>query len=187
MLRAMKMTSLFYGPIDGQNSLPGLAGRGAAALPGRRGADDRPAGRCAIDFALDADSLWQVTGRVRGARIECHQGRLWLTQSGAVADVILQPGQSFTAEGDGAIVVQQVSASIADGIAFGTVTVSGGVARLKIQRGRKAGAATRLGMELAGGNRAFAWEQSAFIVLWLSGVFGVAYCLKAVLSLPWPY
>ncbi len=59
-------------------------------------------------------------------------------------------------------------------------------ARLKIQRGEKYAARTRLGMDLTVRDQTGSWEQLVFVALWLCGLFSVGYCLKIVLSLPWP-
>ena len=53
-------------------------------------------------------------------------------------------------------------------------------ARLKIHRGQKSAALTRLGMDLIRDQTGW-WEQLVFLALWLSGLFSVGYCLKAVL------
>ncbi|PYK60574.1 MAG: hypothetical protein DME21_11310 [Verrucomicrobia bacterium] len=58
-------------------------------------------------------------------------------------------------------------------------------ARLKIHRGQKSAALTRLGMDLIRDQTGW-WEQLVFLALWLCGLFSVGYCLKTVLSLPWP-
>src|SRR5437867_8408244 len=120
----MKMTSLSCGQGRERHGVLELPWRwGAAFLGQRRAADWASAGR-AIEFALDRNSLWRIAGSVRGVRIDCREGRLWLTQAGASADVILQPGQSFVANAGGAIVVQSVAlfdTKAAD--ALGTLTV----------------------------------------------------------------
>ena len=183
----MKMTSLSCGPGDERNGVRELSWRWGAALLGQRRAADRALPSRTIEFALDRNSLWRIAGSVRGARIDCHQGRLWLTQAGAAADVILQPGQSFVANAGGAIVVQPVPASdCMDEAALGTLTVTTGAARLKIHRRQTAAAPARIGMDLADRDRPGRWEELAFIAVWICGVFSVWYCLKTVLSLTWP-
>jgi len=180
----MKMTSLSCGQGGGVPELPWRWG--AAFLRQRRAADRAIAGRT-IEFALDRNSLWRIAGSVRGVRIDCRQGRLWLTQAGAAADVILQPGQSFVAKAGGAIVVQSVSSfNATDAAALGTLTVVPGAARPKMHRGQTAAGPARIGMDLAGRDRAGMWEELAFVAVWLCGVFSVWYCVKTVLSLPWP-
>ena len=179
----MKRTSLLSGSGGQQGQVPELAWRWGAALFGRRRAAARHLTLRTLEFALDARSLWRIAGDLRGVRIECRRGRLWLTQAGAASDVILQPGQDFVAGPDGAIVVQPVFAS-ADEIALGRVTLTGGAARLKFHPGLNAGAPARIGMDLSARERAASWEQLAFIVLWLCGLFSVGYCLQPVLWLP---
>jgi hypothetical protein len=183
----MKMTSLFCGQGGERNGVLELPWRWGAAFLGQRLAADRAIAGRTIEFALDRSSLWRIAGSVRGVRIDCRQGRLWLTQAGAAADVILQPGQSFVTNAEGAIVVQAVPACDAtEEAALGTLTVTTAAARLKIHRRQTAAAPARIGMDLAEGDRAGMLEQLAFITVWLCGVFSVWCCLKTVLSLPWP-
>jgi len=155
----MKMTLLSCGQNGERNGVLELPWRwGAAFLGQRRAADWERAGRT-IEFALDRNSLWRIAGRVRGVRIDCRQGRLWLTQAGAVADVILQPGQSFVANGEGAIVVQPVPSFIAaEEAVLGTLTVTPGAARLQIHRRQMAAARARIGMDRADHDRTGMWE-----------------------------
>ena len=179
----MKITSLSCGQGGERNGVLELPWRWGAALLGQRRAADRAIASRTIEFALDRDSLWRIAGSVRGVRIDCHRGRLWLTQGGAAADVILQPGQSFVAKAEGAIVVQSVSSFYAtDEAAFGTLTVVTRAARLKIHRGQTVAAAARIGLDLDDRDRTGMWEQLAFIAVWLCGVFSVWYCLKTVLA-----
>ena len=179
----MKTTSLSCGQGGVRKGVLDLPWRwGIAFLGQRRVADRRSAGR-AIEFAMDSHSLWRIAGRVRGVRIDCRQGRLWLTQAGAAADVILQAGQSFVADTGGAIVVQPVpSVSAIDQAALGTLTVTPGVARLQIHRRQTAAAPARVAMNLAGRDWTGMGEHLAFVALWFCGLFGVWYCLKSVLS-----
>src|SRR5439155_12497207 len=144
----MKITSLSIGWGGERNGVLELPWRwGAAFLGARRTADPAGVGRT-IEFALERNSLWRIAGHVRGVRIDCRQGRLWLTQAGAAADVILQPGQRFVANAGGAIVVQSVSSfNATDEAALGTLTVSTGAPRLKIHRGQTAAAPARIGMD----------------------------------------
>ena|SRR2546425_270624 len=183
----MKMTSLSCSQGGERNGVLELPWRRSAALLGQRRVVDRAIAGRTIEFALDRNSLWRIAGSVRGVRIDCHQGWLWLTQAGAAADVILQPGQSFVARAGGAIIVQSVSSfNATDEAALGTLTVATGAGRLKMHRGQTAAGPARIGMDLADRDRAGMWEQLAFIAVWLCGVFSVWYCLKTVLSLPWP-
>ena len=179
----MKMTSLSCGQGRERHGVLELPWRWGAAFLGQRRAADRAIAGRTIEFALDSNSLWRIAGSVRGARIDCHQGWLWLTQAGAAADVILQPGQSFVAMARGAIVVQSVSSfNATDEAALGTLTVSTGAPRLKIHRGQTAAAPARIGMDLDNRDRTGMWEELAFIAVWLCGVFSVWYCLKTVFS-----
>ena len=183
----MKMTSLSRGQSSGRNGVLEFPWRWGAAFLGQRQAAGRARAGRAIEFALDRNSLWRIAGSLRGVRIDCREGQLWLTQAGAAADVILQPGQSFVANTGGAIVVQAVpSFNAEDAAALGTLTVTTGAERLKIHRRQANAAPTRIGMDLVGRDRTRLWEQLAFVALWLCGVFSVCYCLKTLLSLPWP-
>ncbi len=187
MVGVMKMTSLSCGRGGERNGVLELPWRWGATFWGQRRAADRAIAGRTIEFALDRNSLWRIAGSVRGVRIDCRQGRLWLTQAGAAADVILQPGQSFVAKVGGAIVVQSVSSfNATEEAALGTLTVATGAARLKIHSGQTAAAPARIGMDVDDRDRTGMWEQLAFIAVWLCGVFSVWYCLKTVLSLPWP-
>ena len=182
----MRITSSSCCPRGERNGGPGLAWRWGAAFLGRRRAADRPSAGRTIEFAMDRNSLWRIAGDVRGVRIDCRQGRLWLTQTGAAADVILQAGQSFVADAGGAIVVQPVlSFNASEDAVLGTLTVTSGASRLRIHRRRAVAAPARIGMGMADRDRSAMWEQLAFVAVSFCGVFSVWYCLKAVLSLPW--
>jgi len=188
MMGAMKMISLFHSGPGGagvRSGVPELAWRWGAALFGRRREGMPDLAQRTIELALDAHSLCRIAGHVRGVRIDCSQGRLWLTQAGAAADVILQPGQGFTAVREGAIVVQPVPTSAAqDEIALGTIAVASGAARFTIHRGRNAVAPARSGLNLPAEDLAERWERLVFIALWLCSAISVGYCLETLLSLP---
>jgi hypothetical protein len=177
----MKITSLSCAQGGERSGVLELPRRWGVGFLGQRRAASSTIGGRTIEFRLDRNSLWSIAGSVRGVRIDCRHGRLWLTQAGAPADVILQPGQSFVADAGGAIVVQFVpefNASVEAAVATLTVN-TGSAARLKIHpRSAGAGAADR--------DRIGMWEQLAFIALGLCGGFSVWYCLKTGLSLTWP-
>ena len=42
----------------------------------------------------------------RGTRIDCLRGRIWITEQGCAADIVLEAGQSYDISRDGAAVVQ---------------------------------------------------------------------------------
>jgi hypothetical protein len=183
----MKTTSLSCGQAGERNGVLELPWRWRDAFLLQRRDADRTRARRAIEFTMDSNSLWRIAGSVRGVRIDCRQGRMWLTQAGAAADVILQAGQSFVADAGGTIVVQPVPSFDATGEAvLGTLTVTPGVARLEIRRRQTVAASARIGMDMADRDRTAMWEQLAFIAVSLCGVFSVWYCLKTALSLPWP-
>jgi len=162
----------------------------SAGLGERQTVAQSQAARREIEFALDANSLWRVEGKVRGLRIDCRHGRLWITQEGSVADMILLPGESFVATDDGAVVVQSVSSkgntrelSAIDGdIAFGEASVPGSV-RLKISRTSKAVTRTRIGFDPVEGDPTASWERLAYAILWGCGLVGLAHCFRTAVWL----
>ena len=185
----MKMSSLFHGFSGERNGLAELPLRWGAALLGQRRVANTPPRK--MEFVLGAQSVWRITGHVRGLRIECRHGRLWITQAGAVADVNLQPDQSFVAEDDGTVVVQPVPfphspADDSRRVAIGIATALDSNARLRIYRGDKSALQTRIGLDLVHRDNSVAWEQVVFGVLWLCGLFSVGYCLATVMQLTWP-
>ncbi|HKS36592.1 MAG TPA: DUF2917 domain-containing protein, partial [Verrucomicrobiae bacterium] len=156
------MTSLLQGPRGGNAAVSRAALRWSVGLAEPQTDSERDAEPRRVEFALDADSLWRVEGNVRGLRIDCRQGRLWVTQEGSFADRILLPGQNFLAADGGAVVVQSVSPSepsvIHDGIAFGEASVPGSV-RLGITRTSKALTRTRIGFDRVESDRTASWER----------------------------
>jgi hypothetical protein len=46
-----------------------------------------------------------------GARIECLSGQLWITQHGDERDIVLGPGQSFTFDRNGMVIVNAIRSS----------------------------------------------------------------------------
>ena len=74
----------------------------------------------------------------------------------------------------------------ADEVARGTIAATARAARLAIHRGQKSAGPIRMGMSLTDRDRTGRWEHWVFVALWLCGLFSVGYCLKTVLSLPWP-
>src|SRR5436190_6260979 len=178
---AMKTISFSYGQSGDRNRGLVPSWRWGAALLGLRRATDRTLADRTIEFTLDKNSLGRIAGSVRGVRIGCRLGRLWLTQSGAPADVILQPGQSFVADAGGSIVVQPVPGFNAPvETAVGTLTMNTGAARLKIHSRQTVAAPARIGMGQADRDRTGMWEHLAFITVWLCGGFSVWYCLKTL-------
>ena len=73
-----------------------------------------------------------------------------------------------------------------EAVVLGTLMISPGAARLQIHRRQTVAATARIGMDAADRDRTAEWEQLAFIASWLCGVFSVGYCLKTLMSLPWP-
>jgi len=215
----MKTTSLLAGPGGGNGAVPqaALSMDGTASPPagervpegrmrghsgswpsppprsaglGERQTAERHAEPRRLEFALDANSLWRVEGNVRGLRIDCRQGRLWITQEGSFADRILLPGQNFLATDGGAVVVQSVPRKtkpgelsvIDDGIAFGEASVPGSV-RLRISRTSKARTETRIGFDLVESDPTASWERLAYAVLWGCGLVGLTHCFRTAVWL----
>lgn len=48
---------------------------------------------------------------LRGARIACRQGTVWITQDGDVADTVLEPGQGFETAKPGRILIYGLGAA----------------------------------------------------------------------------
>lgn len=184
----MKMASLLDGPRGGNGAVR-AALRWSVGLVERQTDAERHAGPRTVEFALDANSLWRVEGNVRGLRIDCRQGYLWVTQEGSVADRILQPGQSFVATDGGAVVVQSVPSkgnpgglSAIDDIAFGEANVPGSV-RSRISRTSKALTRTRIGFDLVERDPTASWERLAYAILWGCGLVGLAHCFRTAVWL----
>lgn len=184
------MTSLFEDPDGGPSGIQDLALRWGAGFAGRSISEEGDAKSRTIEFALDSNSLWRIAGNLRGVRIECRLGRLWITQEGAAADVILQSGQSFVATNDGALVVQSVpssanrteSSTAGGDIAFGVASVPGSV-HLRISRTPKATTRTRIGFDLVDRDPTAPCERLAYAVLWGCGLVGLAHCFRTVIGL----
>lgn len=159
-------------------------------LEGRNYSKEDSAKSQTIEFVLDSKSLWRLAGRLHGVRIECRLGRLWITQEGAPADVILQSGQCFVATNAGVLIVQPVSSSAnrtaspaADGdIAFGAAIVPGSM-RLRISRPPKTTTRSRIGFDRVESDPMAAWERLASAILCGCGLVGLAYCFKTALGL----
>lgn len=47
----------------------------------------------------------------KGSQISCRQGELWITQDHDLRDIVLEPGQSFTLDRDGAALVSAMAPS----------------------------------------------------------------------------
>jgi len=58
-----------------------------------------------MDFLLNKRELFDLGERLRGVRIECLEGRCWLTQSGDSRDHILGAGDSFTVRTNGQLII----------------------------------------------------------------------------------
>jgi hypothetical protein len=193
----MKITPVLYG-LEGGNPVSEFALRWGTCLNRRDAAGFETPVR-SINFALDGKSLWRIAGRPSGLRIQCRKGRLWITQSGVAADVILHAGQDFVAVSDGAIVVQSVPAPAAERddstaadlarepVAFGVVTLPAGRARSAVVSKRELVPPQGAGWDWARPDAAMRWEQLACGLAWLSALVAIAYCFKTVVGLPWPH
>ena len=91
----------------------------------------------------------------------------------------------FYGQGDGPNGAQESALSRGSALCGGQLATET-TARLKIHRGQKSAALIRLGMDVSVRDQTGWWEQLVFVALWLCGLFSVGYCLKTVLSLPWP-
>ena len=74
----------------------------------------------------------------------------------------------------------------ADEVARGPITATACGAPLTIHRGQKSVGPIRIGVSLTDRDQTGRWEHWVFVALWLCVLFSVGYCLKTVLSLPWP-
>ena len=62
--------------------------------------------------------------------------------------------------------------------ALSTIPLRSGAVRPKIDRVQQSVARQRIGMDLTTLARTWWWEEAAWIVLWLCGLFGVGYCFR---------
>lgn len=57
-------------------------------------------------ISLRQSETWQMSGDLRGEKIACLEGKLWITQPGDPTDYILEAGENFWVTRPGKIVVQ---------------------------------------------------------------------------------
>lgn len=65
-----------------------------------------------VRICLQSDACLSLPGTRLGVRIECHAGRLWVTQPGDAADYLLTTGQTLKARSRGQIVVQALDDAV---------------------------------------------------------------------------
>lgn len=58
------------------------------------------------EISLPKAKLWRMDGDLRGEKITCLKGRIWITQQGDLNDYVLDAGESFWVSRPGAVVVQ---------------------------------------------------------------------------------
>lgn len=63
------------------------------------------------DVALDRGEYFRLDGDRRGLRIQALEGRVWLTETGDRADIILQPGEAHRITRAGRILVEGLPAA----------------------------------------------------------------------------
>lgn len=195
----MKMISSSESLSPERNNRRQVALRWGARLFGHKEITGHFAAKQTIEFMLTANSLCRVAGNLSGLRIICRQGRLWVTQTGEVADVILRPGQIFVSRNEGAILIQPVAAPADeievcdterdrpyDEVACGLVIAPAGDVQLKVEREPKSATRTAIGLEISRNGAVQFSEKLAFAVLGVSSLVAVGYCLRTVLTLPWP-
>ncbi len=192
----MQSTPLVLGLGEHERTLVEIALPWETAGLNQRGREAGAGRPRSVEFGLENDSVWRIAGLVRGLRVHCRAGRLWITQAGESADMILNAGQSFVAREDGAMVVQAVSAGTrgqngaastgdtnSGKKAVCVVTVAAETAPPPVSRGRCWAAKTRIGYDRIEPDRGPAGERVAFIVLWLCALTAIGYCLKMVIEL----
>jgi ferric-dicitrate binding protein FerR (iron transport regulator) len=64
-----------------------------------------------VDLSLSRGQVERVRQSGGLSRIECHEGRVWITQSGRPEDIILKKGQMYDCAEDGLIVMEALSAA----------------------------------------------------------------------------
>ena len=47
----------------------------------------------------------------KGSKISCRTGELWITQDHDIRDIVLEPGESFTLDSEGAVLVSAMAPS----------------------------------------------------------------------------
>lgn len=52
------------------------------------------------------NTIFSLEGPVRGVTVTCDSGKVWITQAGDSHDYVVSAGMSFTAHGDGSVVIQ---------------------------------------------------------------------------------
>lgn len=187
----MQSTPLLPGLGEHERTLVEIAPRWQTSGLNQRGRETGPDHHRSVEFGLENDSVWRIAGLVRGLRVHCRAGRLWITQAGESTDRILNAGQSFVAREDGAMVVQAVSVGIRGqngAVSTGDKAVCVVMMPVEtspppVSRGRCWAAKTRIGYDLIEPDRGPAGERIAFIVLWLSALTAIGYCLKTVIEL----
>lgn len=61
---------------------------------------------CYAEISLENDDLYKLEGDRRGMRLLSQDGHLWITQEGDLKDYWVEPGQSFTIQTSGTVLVQ---------------------------------------------------------------------------------
>jgi len=78
----------------------------AYILPARASWGKAGKGRGTKDFDLPARALFSVDGDLRGARISCRSGLMWLTQKGDLRDHTLKAGGELAIDRKGKVLIQ---------------------------------------------------------------------------------
>ncbi|MDB6121333.1 MAG: hypothetical protein JWQ71_326 [Pedosphaera sp.] len=60
---------------------------------------------------LSNGGLWHINSHNEPRQIECSQGKIWITQSGCMADIVLISGQKQSVNGQGLVLVQALADS----------------------------------------------------------------------------
>jgi len=62
-------------------------------------------------FKLGNGGLWRIHGGEEARQIECRLGKIWITQSGCLEDIVLVQGQKQCVDGSGLVLVQALADS----------------------------------------------------------------------------
>jgi hypothetical protein len=60
---------------------------------------------------LGNGGLWRMNGREELRQIECREGKIWITQTGCLTDIVLTSGQKQSVCGKGLVLVQALANS----------------------------------------------------------------------------
>jgi hypothetical protein len=65
-----------------------------------------------VELSLCPDEIIKLSGDMRGLRIVCRTGALWITQANDEKDYTLQAGEAFVVTRPGLVLVQSLGAGL---------------------------------------------------------------------------